>query len=87
MISFPVTCEFGFGDGNGRQEINIGTYTKEECIAEAKKRKDDGEQVGGQPLTGITISNPCSGKCKCFMEYGMTGVRNQKNIWKSCLLI
>ena len=86
FIYFPVTCEFGFGDGNGIKENNIGTYTREECIAEAKRRKGQGEQVDGHPLNGITINNPCPGKCKCFMEYGMTGVRNEKSIWRSCLL-
>ena len=85
MVSFSVTCEFQIGDGHSKKEINIGTFTQEECIAEGKKRKVEGEQVNGHPITGITINRPCPGKCKCFMEYGMTGVR-QKPIWQSCFL-
>ena len=85
MNSFSVACELQIGDGNSKKEINIGTFTQEECIAEGKKRKVDGEQFDGHPINGITIDRPCPGKCRCFMEYGMSGVR-QKSNWQTCLL-
>ena len=70
-----LTCKTGDGVGGSEKKLS-GSYTTQECI--------DAVRLHFPNANGITRSQPCPNKCKCYAEFGMTGW-NSKRKWLSCM--
>ena len=70
-------CQIGDGIGGTEKKLD-GSYTVEECYAAVRLQFPN--------ANGITSSEPCPNKCKCYAKFGMTSW-NSKKIWQSCMFI
>ena len=67
------------GDGTGGSEKQIpGLYTIEECLAKVKEEYPN-------TANGITVSNPCKNKCKCYAEINMSDWITTRKNWQACI--
>ena len=69
-------CQIGDGIGGTEKKLD-GSYTIQECF--------DAVRLYHPNANGITRSEPCPNKCKCYAEFGMTGWNSEKK-WQSCML-
>ena len=69
----------GVGSSNPRgQELELsGSYTVEECKKEVRKNHPN--------ANGVTMDRDCPGKCLCYAEFDMTGLKKNGQEFQSCM--